>query len=41
VANSAAVRAIKGYVETRGKAAEEDPADLSITMKDLKEAARR
>jgi transitional endoplasmic reticulum ATPase len=40
VANSAAVLAIKRYVRIHPKAAEEEPGDLTVTMKDLEEAVR-
>jgi transitional endoplasmic reticulum ATPase len=40
VANSASVRAIKQYVKVHPKAADEEPSDLSINMKDFEEAVK-
>ena len=39
-ANSAAMLAIKEYVKAHGKAAEEEPGDLEITMKDFESAIK-
>jgi transitional endoplasmic reticulum ATPase len=40
VANSAAVLAIKKYVKTHGKAAEEENPDFSITMQEFEDAIK-
>jgi transitional endoplasmic reticulum ATPase len=40
VANSASIAAIKQYVKAHGKEAEQEPGDLTITMKDFEEAIK-